>query len=343
MSGTKKSILFFTTLLLHCIMGVQAQREKISRDEYIKMYRDIAIKEMKRSGIPASITLGQGILETNHGNSTLARKANNHFGIKCHSDWKGRKVYHDDDRRNECFRSYRNAEESFRDHSDFILRSPRYKFLFELKPDDYKGWARGLKKAGYATHRQYDKLLIKIIEENQLYKYDSKTRHFEEMHDESIVTSRISENNRVQYVVAQEGESYLELAKKFDMMPWEIYKYNDLPRNADITPGQRIYIQPKRNRAAHGHNIHEVNAGETMYTISQKYAVKLDKLYKKNRMEPGEPIETGQEIHLRKKKKRGPDDPGFFESLFSGNKEEETRGTEKQEKDDAEFEIIFEE
>ncbi len=336
--------IFLLVLFSGFIACIQAQREKISREEYIKIYRDIAIKEMKRSGIPASITLGQGILETNHGNSTLARKANNHFGIKCHAYWKGRKIYHDDDRRKECFRSYRNAEESFRDHSDFILRSPRYRFLFELKPDDYKGWARGLKKAGYATHRKYDHLLIKIIEENQLYKYDSKTRVFEEMHDESIVKSRISENNRVQYVIAQEGESYLELAKKFDMMPWEIYKYNDLPRDADITPGQRIYIQPKRNRAARDYGTHLVKAGETMYTISRKYAVKLDKLYKKNRMEPGEPIEIGQEIHLRKKKKRGPDDPGFFESLFGGNKKEEKKQEpDNEEKNGSEFEIIFEE
>src|SRR5690554_5416321 len=145
--------------------------KRISRAEYISMYKDDAIREMHRSGVPASITLAQGILESGDGNSALARKANNHFGIKCHGDWKGKTYYQDDDEKDECFRKYKSVLESFRDHSEF-LKKPRYAFLFELKPTDYKGWAKGLKKAGYATNPRYPQLLIKIIEENNLHQYD---------------------------------------------------------------------------------------------------------------------------------------------------------------------------
>ena len=144
----------------------------IERKDYIKEYNSLAIKEMKRSGIPASITLAQAMLESDNGNSTLARKANNHFGIKCHSSWKGAKVYHDDDKRNECFRKYKSIYSSYIDHSDFITNNNRYQFLFELSLSDYKAWAKGLQKAGYATSRTYAELLIKIIDNNQLYVYD---------------------------------------------------------------------------------------------------------------------------------------------------------------------------
>ncbi len=149
----------------------RAARNKISRTEYIATYKKIARKEMKKHGIPASITLAQGILESSNGNSVLARKANNHFGIKCTSDWHGRTMHRDDDKPNECFRRYRKASDSFRDHSDFLMRK-RYRHLFDLDRDDYKGWAYGLRKAGYATNSRYPQLLINIIEKNKLYKYD---------------------------------------------------------------------------------------------------------------------------------------------------------------------------
>ncbi len=156
--------------LLH--FPLQGQRNhSMSREDYIKTYSDLAMKEMARVGIPASITLAQGCLESDNGNSTLATKGNNHFGIKCH-DWTGKKIYHDDDAKNECFRSYDSPYESYMDHSQFLTTRDRYAELFELKPHDYRGWAKGLKNAGYATASNYATLLIKIIEDNELYRFD---------------------------------------------------------------------------------------------------------------------------------------------------------------------------
>ncbi len=149
----------------------RAARHKLTTEEYIDAYKWIARKEMKKNGIPASITLAQGILESASGNSVLARKANNHFGIKCTSDWNGKTYYADDDKPNECFRRYKHPETSFHDHSEFLKRK-RYSSLFELDRDDYEGWAKGLRKAGYATNPKYPQLLINLIEKHKLYKYD---------------------------------------------------------------------------------------------------------------------------------------------------------------------------
>ncbi len=285
----------------------QPSKLNMSSIDYIKQYKDLAIKEMKRSNIPASITLAQGILESDNGNSTLARKANNHFGIKCHN-WKGRKIYHDDDKKDDCFRKYKSVYESFKDHSDFITGSPRYNSLFDLKPTDYKGWARGLKKAGYATNPKYAKLLINLIEKYKLHQYDKGNKQVAYSGNSLEADRKIYKKNGVKYIIAKEGDNYRELAKKMEMMLWEIYKYNDLPRDASITPGQTIYIQPKRNKAARGNNYHVVKKGETMYTISQKYAIKLKKLYKKNNMESGQIPAPGQKLWLRKNKKEDKED-----------------------------------
>ena len=161
--------LFFILTGIH--LSVFSQN-KISREEYISMYSHIAVNNMKQFGVPASITLAQAMLESDNGNSTLAVKANNHFGIKCHKDWTGATIYHDDDRKGECFRKYKNPEQSFNDHSLFLRGGKRYAFLFDLTPTDYKAWAHGLKKAGYATNPKYAELLIKIIEDNELYRFD---------------------------------------------------------------------------------------------------------------------------------------------------------------------------
>ena len=154
-----------------CVLAVKGQ--KISQDEYIAKYKNLAIAEMHRSGVPASITLAQGILETESGNSSLVLRSNNHFGIKCKSNWNGPSVSHDDDERDECFRAYGSAEESYRDHSDFLKNSPRYAFLFNYEPTNYKDWAFGLKQAGYATNPRYPDMLIKFIETNNLQQYDT--------------------------------------------------------------------------------------------------------------------------------------------------------------------------
>ncbi|MEN8202567.1 MAG: glucosaminidase domain-containing protein [Bacteroidota bacterium] len=303
--------------MLTAFLSVFGQRSReMSREEYIKTYSDLAMKEMARVGIPASITLAQGCLESNNGNSTLAVKGNNHFGIKCH-DWTGRKVYHDDDRKNECFRSYRSAYDSYMDHSKFLSTRGRYSSLFELNPHDYRGWAKGLKKAGYATARNYSSLLIRIIEDNELYRYDLLVLEggFEAGNDVGTETTEILPghgyhttreimvNNKIEYIVTEPGDTPESLRKELDLYKNELYKYNNLYNGVELEPGQIIYLQPKRRKAAPGNEIHTVEEGQTMYDISQKYGVKLKHLYRMNRMMEGEQPIEGSEIYLRRKKR----------------------------------------
>lgn len=303
----------------------------IDRRTYIEQYKDLAIREMIRSGIPASITMAQALLESDNGNSRLAREANNHFGIKCHRDWQGRRIYHDDDARNECFRKYSTVYESYRDHSDFLREGSRYRFLFKLPAGDYKAWAKGLKKAGYATHRHYDELLIRIIEENNLHLLDKgisvgagaksspqvrQEPSVQEIPEEeeyefsiNLRSREIRQNNRIDYIIAEEGDTYADLAREFDLMPWEIYRYNEVPRTAKPEPGQIVYLQPKRNRAEAGCETHVIQEGETMYDISQRYGIKLSRLYRMNGLEEGVDPAPGTELYLRGK-------TGIFGGLF---------------------------
>ncbi len=322
----RKKILFLIIPLI--IVSCKVQRvpdssvryTSLSRQNYIENYKKLAINEMKRSGIPASITLAQALLESDNGNSTLARKANNHFGIKCHNGWKGGRIYHDDDKRGECFRKYKSVYESYIDHSDFIIKGQRYAFLFEFDPTDYKSWAKGLQKAGYATSRTYANLLIRIIEDNQLYVYDrggtlNFTDQSSDLHDSDKVNladvdnfsvqinkHRIYNKNRIDYIIVKKSDTFKSLTEEFELLPWELYKYNELNDEAELKEGQILYLQPKRNKAEHGYDFHEVTEGETMYSISQMYGIKLNKLYDKNRMEIGSEPEPGQKLWLRKKK-----------------------------------------
>jgi hypothetical protein len=165
---------FFFNLFL--LLSFTSFSQTLTND-YINDYKDLAVEEMKLYNIPASITLSQGILESSNGESMLATKANNHFGIKCHSSWQGDRVFHDDDEKGECFRKYNNVEDSYRDHSLFLANSSRYSFLFDIPIQNYKSWAKGLKKAGYATNPKYSKLLINIIKRYNLDQYD-KTDDF---------------------------------------------------------------------------------------------------------------------------------------------------------------------
>ena len=283
-----------------------AGAQKMTRDQYIEQYRELAIKEMNRSGIPASITLAQGLLESNSGNSTLATKANNHFGIKCHG-WEGRKIYHDDDAKDECFRKYRSAEESYEDHTIFLMNSPRYDFLFEYDQTDYKSWAKGLKKAGYATAPKYADQLITLIEEAGLHQYDLKQRRKKEKDKEQVdidnfqveLGRKILVRNRINYILARQGDTYQSLTKELDLMPFELAKYNEMPRDAAVNKGQVLYLQPKRNKASVEFRTHMVQDGESMYKISQMYVIKLQKLYVMNLMKPGTQPQTGTEIKLR--------------------------------------------
>ncbi len=275
----------------------------------MRLYEELAVSEMFRSGIPASITLAQGMLESDNGNSTLARKGNNHFGIKCHNGWTGGKIYHHDDSRNECFRKYKSAEDSYIDHSDFLMGSSRYAFLFELERTDYKGWAKGLKKAGYATSPKYADLLIKIIEDNKLHQYDLSTetgrnKRFRPSREKETVNMReIGKNNRVNYIILKEGDSFGRLTDELNLLRNAIFRYNDLPENAREIPGQLYYIQPKRNKAEVGKDYHTLQPGESLWHVSQKYGIKLDKLYKMNLVEAGTQPVPGTKINLRKNKK----------------------------------------
>jgi LysM repeat protein len=308
-----RNIVLSLLILLTFNGWVFAQDKKMSREDYILAYKDMAIREMIRSGVPASITLAQGMLESDNGNSRLATKANNHFGIKCHSDWKGRRIYHDDDEKGECFRKYKSVEDSYIDHSDFLMYTSRYSSLFELESTDYKGWARGLKKAGYATSRQYAELLIRIIEENELHQYDipengstkklRNDRNVKGSHDLISSGREIYERNRIDYIVVREGDSFESLRKELQLLPNELYKYNDLKKDAIPEPGEVLYLQPKRNKAERGKDVHIIKEGETMEDISQMYGVKMDVLYEKNNLRSGEQPKAGTEILLRKRKK----------------------------------------
>jgi len=300
-------------LMIFCSMFSLAAQQ-MTREEYIDSYKDLAIKEMKRSGIPASITLAQGILESNSGNSRLAVKGNNHFGIKCHG-WKGRKIYHDDDERNECFRKYKTAYDSYVDHTDFLMNSPRYQSLFYLDQTDYRGWARGLKKAGYATSPKYASLLIKMIEENELHQYDELQRRKKPGHDEELADideedfevvephRKILVRNRINYILAKEGDTYQSITEEMEMMPFELARYNEFQRDSRIAPGQLIYLQPKRRKASVEFRYHTVEEGENMYKISQMYGIKLKHLYRLNLIARGEQPEVGEILNLRKAKK----------------------------------------
>lgn len=272
---------------------VMAQR--MTRQDYIAKYKDYAVIEMHRSGVPASITLSQGILESSNGNSRLAMQGNNHFGIKCKSDWTGKTIYADDDAPNECFRAYENVLESYRDHSNFLRDNWRYHPLFELDQTDYKGWARGLRKAGYATNKKYDDLLIHLIEENELYKYDLEPLPGG---GEQVV---IVENN-IPAVYVREGDNVDNIARSNDLKPRQIYRWNDMPNGSEVHQGDIVYLKPKRRRG--GTKYHIVKEGESMYQISQMYGIKLKHLYKKNRMEPGSQPIPGQKLYMQHKRNR---------------------------------------
>ncbi|PCJ01434.1 MAG: hypothetical protein COB15_00490 [Flavobacteriales bacterium] len=303
--------LFISFFLIFSWGYSQAQpaERRITREEYIETYKNDAIKEMMKSGVPASITLAQGILESGDGNSPLAVYAKNHFGVKCHSGWKGKSMRLDDDEKDECFRKYETVYESFSDHSDFLVTRSRYGFLFELKITDYKGWAKGLKKAGYATNPKYADLLIMLIEKNNLDQYDnyakvpprklSKTRSSKVLAS-SKSTRSIKLHNRIKYIRAKKGDTFYRITQDFDMNLWQVFKYNDLNKSDVLKIGDIIYLQPKRNKAKE--KIHIVTKGETMRDISQLYGVKLKKLYKKNNMFVGTQPNEGDQIYLKNKK-----------------------------------------
>ena len=294
---TMKKLKLFLILII-CCLTLQAQTRNKQYEAYIKKYRELAVEEMKKYHIPASITLAQGLLESGAGQSALARKSNNHFGIKCGSDWYGKTVSHDDDARGECFRAYKHPKDSYEDHSKFLAGRPRYASLFNLNITDYKGWARGLKKAGYATNPRYADQLIGIIELYELYKYDDKNylkwlKKNPNPHQTYIA-------NGLLYIVVRAGDSWKSISQEFDISQKKLRKYNDLYKGYALQVGDILYLEKKNKKADKEHIVHVLRAGESMYSISQKYGIRLKNLYKLNKMDEDDSApEIGTILRLR--------------------------------------------
>jgi LysM repeat protein len=306
-SKIKESVLI-ALLFITTFVDAQPFEKKISAEEYVTLYKDDAIREMLMNGVPASITLAQGMLESGNGNSALAVYARNHFGIKCHKGWIGESFIQDDDEKNECFRKYNEVLESYSDHSKFLRTRERYSFLFELPLSDYKAWAHGLKTAGYATHPTYAEQLIDLIEKFELNKYD----RFEEM--PVLLTAagnvtpipkmeirKVQEMNSTKFIISKQGDSYFKIAGEFNLEMEQILAFNDLSQTETIRPGKKIYVERKKKKAAE--EFHQVQRGETMLSISQLYGIRVKQLYKLNKMELGDQPMTGQVLHLKSKKR----------------------------------------
>ena len=320
---------FLAIVTLSVSLSVTA-KERQTREEYVEKYKAIAIAHMERYGIPASITMAQGILESDSGNSHLSRSSNNHFGIKCKKSWKGDRVYHDDDAKGECFRAYPSVEASYEDHADFLDQSPRYDSLFAYPSDDYRRWARGLKAAGYATAPDYAERLVKIIESMKLYLLDKEngnkiysaaktaTENTEQWWESNTATSdeqinpnafRVTVNahngygvyrtNHTFYIVAKEGDTYESLGAIFDISPKMLRKINDKTKGATLAKGEIVYIEPKKSHWQGNMMQHKLVRDESLYDLSQSYGIKLKALAKMNKLSVDEKLKKGYIIRLK--------------------------------------------
>ena len=319
-------------ILLCALVGVMSvtAKERQTREEYVDKYKAIAIAHMERYGIPASITMAQGILESDSGNSRLSLSSNNHFGIKCKKHWTGDRVYHDDDAKGECFRAYPSVEASYQDHADFLDQSPRYDSLFAYPSDDYRSWARGLKAAGYATAPDYAERLVNIIESMKLYLLDkengnkiyaaskSATANTEAWWESNIATSdeqinpnafRVTVNshkgygvyrtNHTFYVVAKEGDTFESVGEVFDISAKMLRKFNDVAKDAKLSKGDIVYIERKKTQWLGNVMQHKVVRDENLYSLSQSYGIRLKSLAKLNRLRPSEEVHKGEIIRLK--------------------------------------------
>ena len=276
--------------------------------QYIDQYKDIAIEQMQLYHIPASITLAQGLLESGAGRSELTRNSNNHFGIKCNNNWTGRRTYHDDDAKNDCFRVYDSAYESYEDHSKFLSGNQRYRQLFQLKTTDYKGWAKGLKACGYATSPVYAEKLIEIIQLYKLYQYDSAKGydHFmaqrtkdQNPNGASLHTIKIFNKNY--YIIARRGDTFKAIGEEVGISYRKIAKYNERNRKDQLQEGEVIWLKKKQSKAPKDYKgrLHYVRNGESMYSIAQQYGIRLKSLYKMNKLSPDYQIKVGDGLRLR--------------------------------------------
>ena len=309
----------FTLLACSFITLLSARAEdSTSAEDYILTWKSEAVKQMNLYKIPASITLAQGILESGNGVSELAKKSNNHFGIKCHASWEGGRTYHDDDEKGECFRVYDHPRDSYEDHSKFLLRA-RYAELFDLDLEDYKGWAKGLKKCGYATNPKYANLLITLIERHDLNKLDSgedlaemKQPNVEDVVDKPVVLDKTpseyigaqkqrrdvrTTDHGVQFIIARKGDTPKKLSKDLEMMAWQFLRYNEVTKDYVFTAGEKVYLQPKKNYAAY--SWHVVSKGESVWSISQKYGIKSAALLRKNNIKRGGDVRVGMKLSLK--------------------------------------------
>lgn len=290
--------------------GVLAQMKWNQRYQtYINQYRDLAIEQMLKFKIPASITLAQGLLESGAGYSELATKGNNHFGIKCHG-WTGRKTYHDDDEAQECFRAYNNVYESYEDHSLLLSRQPRYRSLFSLDGDDYKEWAHGLKKCGYATSPTYAQKLIGIIELYKLQQYDKAKKYDRFMESRTYkdnpsakggILHPIHRYNKNYYIVVKQGDTFRSLGKELGLSYRKIAKYNERNKRDKLVVGEAIYLKKKQKKAdkTYKNRPHTVKPGESMYSIAQYYGMRVKSLYKKNGLSPDYVPKVGDKLRVR--------------------------------------------
>jgi len=273
-------------------------------DRYINQYRDIAIEQMMKWKVPASISLAQGLLESGAGQSVLATKGNNHFGIKCHNGWTGPTMLKDDDRPDDCFRVYKSAYDSYEDHSRFLATGARYRGLFSLAITDYKGWARGLKAAGYATNPAYAQSLINIIERYRLYAYDAASGKRVKRggaSGEPRLAHPIYKFNNNYYLYARRGDTFRTLAAETGVSYRRLARYNELDKNAVLEEGQIVWLEKKHKRAprAFKKRPHVVQEGESMYLISQIYGIRLRALYKMNRLDPSYVLKVGDVLRVR--------------------------------------------
>ncbi len=263
-----------------------------SYQKYIEQYCELAVRHQQKYKIPASITLAQGIFESGAGQSELARKSNNHFGIKCHSDWTGARAYHDDDYKGECFRKYSRVEDSFEDHASFLTERPRYAPLFRLDITDYRGWARGLQQCGYATSQAYANRLIKVIEDYELYRYDTtkgskkapeQTRKPSVPAIQKTFHREVYKTHGLIYVYARANDSFDQISHDLHFKVKELIKYNEVPEDFPLQKGDIVYLQKKKRKADKPHYDHVVQIGESMHSISQTYGIQVARLYKMNK------------------------------------------------------------
>jgi len=316
-------------VILLSLFSFTALAQRLTIEEYVEQFKDIAMNEMRRSGVPASITLAQGILESENGNSELVKKSNNHFGIKCKSNWTGESVTHDDDATGECFRAYTNAADSYRDHSDFLKANQRYASLFKLDPTDYAGWARGLKKAGYATNPRYPELLIKYIEQNNLQQYsllvlnklpetEVATEIAAENENKIAVPATVSESrplpaapvatiapeagklisiNNIKCVFAKKGTSLLAIADKNNISLSKLMEFNDMAEDGLLSKDQYIYLAKKSKTG--DQEFYTVQPGETLNDVAQLTGIQLKYLLEYNSLRADNKLTAGTKIFLQ--------------------------------------------